>query len=260
MDALCHHDFVQPEKLRQNIHGHACRVRFAALVLDALQNGGVDREGGEYVCAQHHLVRLAKPGQEHPGSQLVEEGHGVAVLVVKLIKLVRSCGAGVDALVDMGPAVRVEILSRPDAVEVDVHLLGHPTHLAPARVDDGGGVRPLEVQRADLVYARDYLVYGAVIEFIPLAVDTRCDMAEFRLAAHVVPRQIALVKLVIVRRGSRHGDDGEYLSRHESRHVLEVGQADVRQIKVRLKHPFLDAGRQFLCSECHCLFPPLPFL
>ena len=81
---------------------------------------------------------------------------------------------------------------------MNVHLLRHPTNLTAPRVDDGGGIGPLEVKRGNLVYPGNDLVNLAVIELVPLAVDTGRDVAELRLPGHVIPRQVALIELVVV--------------------------------------------------------------
>ena len=48
-------------------------------------------------------------------------------------------------------------------------------------------------------------------------------VAELRLPGHVIPRQVPLVELVVVGRGSGDGDDGEHLMGNEAAHILEIG-------------------------------------
>ncbi len=82
--------------------------------------------------------------------------------------------------------------SCPDAVEMYVHMLGYPAHLAPARINNSGSISALEVKGADLTYACDHLIHTTVLEFVTFTVYAGCDMTIFWLARHVVPWVVLL--------------------------------------------------------------------
>ena len=113
-------------------------------------------------------------------------------------------------------------------------LLGRKTHLGAARVDDAGSGRALIIQRADLVDANDDLIDFTAVQLLLGAEHHRRCLAKLRLALHVVARKVALVEDVIVAGGKLHRQNRENEGRHEPVIRLEIRDAHVGQVVIRL--------------------------